>query len=109
MQGQVWADMAPRQRLGRLREHMLLRPCAAAQLPPPTDERCGEALAAGMTASQLAHYHEFGFVVLRSLYDAAEVEGLRAEFEQKCAQIRQGACVSSARLQLLSDTSRLWI
>ena len=77
---------------------MLLRPCAAAQLPPPpTDERCGEALAAGMTASQLAHYHEFGFVVLRSLYDAAEVEGLRAEFEHLLAHrpVERGSAVDA--------------
>ena len=72
-------------RLGRLCDHLPHHACASVDPPlslaADGEERCGAALAAGMSDAQFAHYHEFGFVVLRGLYDVAEVTALRAEFE----------------------------
>ncbi len=86
----------PKRRMAALQGHLhvdaVQAAATAARDAPPAvpataggDEHCGEALAAGLTPSQLAHYHEFGFVVLRSLYEGAEVDALRAEFEHLLA------------------------
>ena len=76
------ATAAVRRRLRRL--HAELRPrgaAAAPQLELADDAHSGEQLSRGLTASQVAHYKEFGFVVLRRLYEPVEVSALRSEFD----------------------------
>eukprot|EP01048_Picozoa_sp_COSAG05_P018197 COSAG05_NODE_2619_length_2831_cov_3.448023_1_plen_254_part_10 len=48
--------------------------------PPGEPERSGAALLGGLTAAQVQHYRQNGFVVLRRLYEPSEVDVLREEF-----------------------------
>ena len=76
------ATTAARRRLRRLRAELRPRGAATApQLELSDDAHSGEQLSRGLTASQVAHYKEFGFVVLRRLYEPAEVNALRSEFD----------------------------